>query len=253
MDIKNGEDIRYLVPGSGFSKYGLVVVEAAVTSQLEFDKSPLESFATNVYGLLNVLEACRLSRVPRVAFASSSAVYGPPTMYAASKLMGEALFESYLHKKHFDGVILRYFNTYGEGESAKGDYKSIVSIFLESIGNTGEVVVYGDGEQRRDFIEVRDTARITLELALKASGTFDVGTGRSVSWNEIIRMLKDEGLMFRVRHIPNPLLDYQRFTQADASKLRSLGLEARISIEVGIRELVRLNLITKQSAYGGRT
>ena len=237
-----------------FSAYDLVVIEAAVTAQAEFEKDPKGSFETNVMGLLNVLEGCK--KVPKVAFASSAAVYGltdkpsketdpinPHNDYAASKAMGELLFRRYRP----DGVVLRYFNTYGQGENSKGDYKSIISQFIETIAERGEVVVYGDGEQRRDFVNVKDVARITLELGMKASGTFNVGTGKAVSWNEIIGILRASGLKFHVRYIPNPIPSYQNFTQAEVSKLHSFGLKAEIPLEHGIKDLLNVKYSERES------
>lgn len=230
------------------SRYAVVMIFAAVTSQIEFEKHPEDSFATNVDGLFNVLEACRRSKVKKVVFASSSAVYGnvrksfdplsPRNMYAASKLIGEILVNTYVAKGYFDGLILRYFNVYGIGENSKGAYRSIISIFLESIEKNGKVMIYGNGKQRRDFINVKDVARITFELAMNHSGTFNVGTGKSTSWNEILRHLKAEGLQFTESHIPNPIRDYQQFTEANVKKLHSLGLKAEIGIKEGIRELL---------------
>ena len=235
-----------------FSPYDVVMVFAAVTSQLEFEKHPEESFATNVNGLFNVLEACRKSHVRKVMFASSAAIYGdgngkamseedrpdPRNMYATSKVVGEALVNAYTHKGYFDSLILRYFNVYGLGENPKGDYKSIISTFIEQIRRKGEVVIYGDGEQRRDFINVKDAARITFELAMHQSGTFNVGGGSSVSWNELLDWFETEGLHFRDRYIKNPIPDYQLFTEADVKKLESVGLRVEAGIKEGIEELI---------------
>lgn len=228
-----------------FSDYDLVIMEAAITAQAEFEKNPRNSYATNVDGLLNVLEGCR--KVSRMAFASSSAVYGltnkpsketdsiyPHNDYAASKAMGELLFKRYRP----DGVILRYFNTYGDGENPKGDYKSIISALIQD----PDFPIYGDGEQRRDFIHVKDVARITLELGMNASGTFNVGTGVSTSFNEIARILQR-----KPRHITNPIKDYQNFTQADVSKLRSVGVGARITVDQGIKELLNVKYLKRES------
>ena len=247
--LKDVRDMELLTTNLSF--YDIVMVFAAVTSQLEFEKHPTESFATNVDGLFNVLEACRRSGVKKVVFASSAAVYGdvrarsseedllmPNNMYATSKVIGEELFYAYVRKEYFKGLTLRYFNVYGLGENEKGDYKSIISLFLEQIKKNGEVVVYGDGEQRRDFINVKDAARITFELAMNHTGTFNVGTGNSISWNELLDWFETEGLKFTQKSIPNPIRDYQFFTEANIEKLRSVGLLSEIGIIEGIRELL---------------
>ena len=251
-DLKSGRDIRDKATFTVDNfNYDIVMVFAAVTSQIEFETRPEESLATNVNGLFNVLEACRRSKVKKVLFASSSSVYGgsrkkmsegdpyqPNNMYATSKVLGEQLVNSCIRKNYFDGLILRYFNVYGIGENEKGDYKSIISIFLESIEKNGKVVIYGNGKQRRDFINVKDVARITFELAMNHTGTFNIGTGRSVSWNEILNYLKSQGLQFKRTYTENPIKDYQYFTEANVNELRSVGLHSEISIEDGIGELL---------------
>lgn len=241
------------IPNLDLSKYNIIIMLAAVTNQVEFQKDAVKAFSTNVIGLLNVLEAARKSNVRKVAFASSSAVYGnineianedlpiypdKANMYSTSKIMGEHLFNNYIKNGFFDGVAMRYFNTYGVGENDKGDYKSIVSIFLEEIKKKGTATVYGDGEQKRDMIHVKDTARISIELALNHSGTFNVGTGESTSWNTILDILEKNGLKFERKYIKNPINDYQKFTQADTAKLSKLGLKTNITIEEGVKELI---------------
>jgi UDP-glucose 4-epimerase len=233
------------------SRFDMVMVFAAVTSQLEFEDRPVQSFDTNVKGLHNVIEACRRSKVKKLMFASSAAVYGeargrmseidhckPNNMYGTSKIIGEHLVNTYGSKGYFDYVILRFFNTYGVGERNKQIGKSIISMFLEQIAKDSRVVVYGDGEQRRDFINVRDAARISYDLAVHQTGTFNVGTGHSVSWNEILDHMRARGLRFVQDHVPNPIAEYQQLTEADNGKIQALGLRPEIDIEEGIDELI---------------
>jgi UDP-glucose 4-epimerase len=245
-DIRDEEIIE-----RDLSRFDLVMVFAAVTSQLEFEERPVESFDTNVKGLHNVIEACRRSRVKKVMFASSAAVYGeargrmseidhckPNNMYGTSKIIGEHLVNTYGSKGYFNHVITRFFNTYGVGERNKQIGKSIISMFLEQIAKESRVVVYGDGQQRRDFINVRDAARISYDLAVHQTGTFNVGTGHPVSWNEILDHIRGKGLEFVQDYVPNPIAEYQQFTEADNGKIVALGLRPEIGIEQGIDELV---------------
>lgn len=239
------------------SRFDTVMIFAAVTSQLEFENDPIGSFDTNILGLRNVLEACRRSHVRKVMFASSSAVYGdmkkpmreddpcnPNNMYATSKVMGEYLVNSYSNAGDFKSLIIRFFNTFGVGENDKGAYKSIISNFLDQVSKTSKVIVYGDGRQKRDFIHVRDAARITYELAARQTGTFNVGTGRSTSWNQILTHMRARNLKFEEEFVPNHIAQYQYFTQADTEKITALGLRPRVRIEEGIDELI--------SHYNGR-
>jgi UDP-glucose 4-epimerase len=258
-DIKSANDLKTIrkdirdegIIETDMSRFDLVMVFAAVTSQLEFEDRPIESFDTNVKGLHNVVEACRRSGVRKVMFASSSAVYGeargrmseidlckPNNMYGTSKIIGEHLLNAYSCKGYFDHVILRFFNTYGVGESNKHVGKSIISLFLEQIAKDSRVVVYGDGEQRRDFMNVRDAARISYDLAVHQTGIFNIGTGHSVSWNEILEHMRAKGLGFVQEYVPNPIAEYQQFTEANNGKIQALGLRPEIGIEEGIDELM---------------
>ncbi len=235
-----------------FRKYDIVILEAAITSNVEFLRDPVRCFKVNCIGLVNVLEACRKSNVKRVVFISSSSVYGDTTgasredeiikdtgnMYATSKIVGERIFNSYVANGYIKGPVIRYFNVYGVGENDKGDYKSIISLFLEAIKRDGGVKVYGDGSQRRDFIHVTDAAEITLRLAEEYDGLFNVGTGSPISWNEILAIFKKKGLKFGVENVPNPLKSYQLFTRADIKKIKSLGLAPKMPMEKGMDELI---------------
>src|SRR5438128_11708216 len=85
---------------------------------------------------------------------------------------------------------IRYFNVYGTGENAKGDYASIVTIFLKARKNREPLVVYGDGKQARDLIHVRDAARVTVDLLEKgAEDVYNVGTGASAAYTAIAEMI----------------------------------------------------------------
>src|SRR5437867_3188457 len=146
-----------------------VIHLAAVTSNAEFLKDPLDCYDVNVNGFLNVIGIAAKSGCQRFVYASSAAVYldifsedavidagRQSNHYAKSKLLNETVASSYeaIYKMRTTG--LRYFNVYGNGENAKGDYASIVTIFLKARKNGDPLVVYGDGKQARDVINVAD-------------------------------------------------------------------------------------------------
>jgi len=226
-----------------------VVHLAAVTSNVEFVKNPLECYEINVNGFLNVVDAAAKGGCTRLVYASSSAVYldtfseettidfsKQTNHYAKAKLMNEMVASSYeeIHKVRTIG--LRYFNVYGDGENAKGDYASIISLFRKAKRDGERLVVYGDGKQARDLINVKDVARISLDLLEKGScSVYNVGTGVATEYLTIAKMIDRHNVV----HIPNPLPSYQHYTRAETTRLREvLGDYQFVELQRGIRDLM---------------
>jgi UDP-glucose 4-epimerase len=223
-----------------------VIHLAAVTSNVEFIKNPVNCYDVNANGFLNVIEAAAQSGGQRFVYASSAAVYldgfSEDTVidinrqgnhYAKTKIMNEMVARSYaqIHRLRITG--LRFFNVYGNGENAKGDYASIVTIFLKAKSKGEPLVVYGDGRQARDLIHVTDAAQLTMDLLEKGDGEiYNVGTGSATSFNDIARMIDPH----RIQYVPNPLTDYQYYTKADTRRLReTLGDYRPADLPTGIR------------------
>jgi len=141
---------------------------AATTSPPQFDEDPLSGFNVNANGTLNVLEFAKQKNIPRVVLASSSATYGNSTsfsverelpdrysnLYPVTKILDEYLARFYSVRKDVECISLRYFNTYGPGENSKSQYASVIWRFIKSFHKHERPVIYGDGEQRRDFIYI---------------------------------------------------------------------------------------------------
>jgi ADP-L-glycero-D-manno-heptose 6-epimerase len=217
--------------------------------------------AENYQYSVDLLEYCLAAGVPLI-YASSAAVYGasaefrenepalerPLNVYGYSKL----LFDRYAMRRAAVGapqvVGLRYFNVYGPGEAHKGTMASVVLHLNRQLAETGELKLfegshgYGDGEQRRDFIYVGDVVRVVLWFLEHAevSGIFNVGTGKSASFNELARAVVDYHGAGSVRYIPFPdrlERSYQAFTEADISALRRAGYDAAFDgVRAGTRK-----------------
>jgi UDP-glucose 4-epimerase len=167
---------------------------AAFTSVPESFERFRECYRTNVHGTWNLLEAAARHGLRKVVFASSSAVYAelpdapkserdcpePTSPYGVSKLEGEHLLEIFEKTRGLASAALRFFNVYGPRQPAGSAYAAAVPIFIER-GLRGErLVVYGDGQQTRDFVYVGDVARAVVQAALEpATGVFNVGTGEA--------------------------------------------------------------------------
>lgn len=219
---------------------------------------PRADASINVDGLLNLLEASRAAGVGRFVFVSSGGVvYGEPedrptletapkaplSPYGVTKLVGEQ-YLYYYHRVHgLDYVALRYANVYGPRQDPRGE-AGVVAIFSERIGRGEALTVYGDGEQTRDYVDVRSVVAANLVAGsadlppaerLDDRG-FNVGTAVETSVVGLARLLEAaSGLEARLVHAaarPGEL----RHSSLDAGKLRKLGWSPATSIEDGLRE-----------------
>jgi len=217
-------------------------------------QDPLTSSAVNVEGTLNVLLAARDERVRRVVFSSSSSVYGssgvlqrteemapdPISPYGVAKLAAERYCVSFCRvSESFETVVLRYFNVFGPRQSPYSQYAAVVPLFVTKIAAGEPVVVYGDGEQSRDFTYVDNIVDATLRAADAegASGRiFNVAAGSPASVNELavtIGRILDKPVH---REDASPRPGDVRDSWADVDAARSgLGYEPRISLEQGLR------------------
>lgn len=202
-DIRNFETINQIVETNNINQiYHL----AAIVSVQESIENPLLSNEVNVKGTLNILESSRLNCVKRIVFSSSAAVYGdeptqpkdensmtkPISPYGYEKLIGEQYMKLYSELYNIETVVLRYFNVYGPRQSATSDYSGVISIFEKKFQEGQIPNIYGDGEQYRDFVYVKDIANVNIKAmnTAKMSGELIcVGTGNKTSINNILEVL----------------------------------------------------------------
>ena len=180
--------------------------EAAVVSVTRTVEAPLETAEINEMGTLQVLETARQKAVRRVVLASSSAVYGdapempkredmrpkPMSPYAVQKLTGEHYARLYNELYGLETVCLRYFNVYGPRQDPSSPYSGVISIFMTRAVSGAPPVVYGDGEQCRDFVFVKDVVQANLLAGILpgiGGGVFNVGTGKAVTVNDLWRSI----------------------------------------------------------------
>ena len=219
-----------------------------------------------------LLEACVKTGVALI-YASSAAVYGdnrsfiekpqfeqPVNVYGYSKLLFDRYARRMMQSAASQIAGLRYFNVYGPGEQHKGAMASVIFQLHRQLLESGEVKLfkgsggYPDGEQRRDFVHIDDVVDVNLWFMNnnRASGIFNVGTGRSRSFNDIARQLIDWHAKGRVQYVDFPedlLAAYQSFTQADISALREAGYRKPFTgLELGIRKYLE----DMETEYGDR-
>ncbi len=183
-----------------------VLHQAAIPSVPRSVKDPLRSHEANASGTLHVLSAARDAGVKRVVYASSSSVYGdtptlpkvedmrpdPLSPYAVSKLCGEYYCRVFQKVYGLDTISLRYFNVFGPRQDPGSQYAAVIPKFITAIGAGKPPLIFGDGEQTRDFTFVDNVVDANL-LALKAKKTggevANVACGKRTSVNELVRML----------------------------------------------------------------
>ena len=203
-DVRDPQACRRACEGAD-----VVLHQAAEASVPQSIEEPAECVAINVGGTINMLDAAhRAGTVTRFVFASSCAVYGdtpalskheaslvdPISPYASSKLSGEYFCRNFFRLHGLQTVALRYFNVYGPGQDPDGAYAAVIPKFLTAIARGQPPVIYGDGEQSRDFIYIDDVVEANLRAAGGLRGTggkvFNIGSGQRVSLNQLLERLQ---------------------------------------------------------------
>jgi len=250
-DIRDIENVRSCVMNAD-----RVVHLAAIASVPYSIKKPAETHDVNVEGTLNILKACHEYEVAKLVYASSCAVYGEPRFipvteehgfsatspYAESKIASEAYCQLFREKHHLRTICLRAFNVYGPNQH-NSDYGGVITQFMERLKKQQAPIIYGDGEQSRDFIYVDDVvetiARI-IRTPNDSDGTYNLGSGRATTINQLVRVLQrilgDEE--FKPIYAPARQGDI-RHSQADIGKAkRQLGFSPLTGLEEGLERLV---------------
>jgi ADP-L-glycero-D-manno-heptose 6-epimerase len=209
----------------------------------------------NVESFRRLLNFARPKKT-RVIYASSAATYGPATeasteangaapanVYAFSKvIMDNIARQAAAESPDWIMVGLRYFNVYGPREAHKGVPASMIYHLAQQIKAGKRPRIFKHGEQKRDFVYVRDVVEGTIRaLEAKTSGIYNVGTGEARSFNELIEVLnKCLSTNFEPEYFDNPHAHYQNFTQADLTSARkALKYEPRFSLEDGVRDYMQ--------------
>lgn len=233
-----------------------VIHHAARPALAESIHDPRRSFEANVQGTLNVLEAARMAGVKRVVYAASSSAYGEPkllptpenaplhpvTPYAAFKLQGELLCQSWYRTFGLATVCLRYFNVYGPRQDPSSPYAAVIPKFVGAFVRGESPVVFGDGRQVRDFCYVGDVVEANLRALAspEAPGNvYNVGTGTWTSLLGVVAALNEVcGTQILATHGPAREGDARASVADIARAQRGLGFEPKVRLVEGLRRTV---------------
>lgn len=229
-----------------------VIHLAARTSVPRSVKDPIDTNHINVEGTLNVLVAARDNRVKRVVFAASSSAYGetptlpkkesmqpvPISPYGVSKYVGELYARTFGYCYGLENVCLRYFNIFGPRQDPDSPYSGVLSRFATAFLQDERPVVFGDGEQSRDFTYVENAVEANLlacEAPAVSGGVFNIGTGDRFSLNQTLDILRRvSGKKLQAKYEP-PREGDIRDSQADITAAREfLGYEPTVRFEEGL-------------------
>ena len=250
-DICDIETVRKATDGVRY-----VLHHAAVVSVIRSVKDPARTNAVNVDGTLNCLLAAREAGVDRFVFAASSSAYGdspslpkredakpePLSPYAVSKLVGEMYCRVFHEVYGLATVSLRYFNIFGPYQDPESLYAAVVPIFITKLLKGEQPVVYGDGEQSRDFTYIDNAVEANL-LAVRsgdaAGKVINVACGERYSLNDLLRRLQElTGTTIDAIHA-EPRPGDVRHSQGDiAAAADLLGYNPRVTFEEGLKKTV---------------
>ena len=218
--------------------------------------NPDAYFQNNVEGTRTLLESAVKAGVKKIVFASSSSVYGdkvsfptkeddvvdPLSPYAETKLQTEKDLADFKREKGLDYVILRFFTVFGPRQDPKSKYAMAIPIFINKLLNKEKPIIFGDGEQSRDFTYVKNVVQaciLAAESEKANNQVFNVANGKNTSINALVKMLK-EIIGVDIENIyEKGLSGESRQTFADISKIKEvLGYEPGVSFEEGLKKAV---------------
>jgi len=215
---------------------------------------PIDDSEINVIGTLRILEAARHAGAKKVVFSSSAGIFGelktlpiredhqvePDSPYGASKLGAEKLCLAYAKLYPMSCVCLRYFNVYGVNQRYDA-YGNVIPIFAHRIFHDEPVAIFGDGEQTRDFVSVRDVAQANIKAALAegVSGAFNIASGTRITINDLARMMyRHARIEPRIQYGP-PRKGDVRDSLADISAAHdAFGYTPSVGLDEGLAEYV---------------
>jgi UDP-glucose 4-epimerase len=238
-----------------FSGADYIFHQAAISGVPNSVKNPRASHNANITGTLNVLLAARDNNVKKVIYASSAAVYGdspalpkkedmapnPLSPYAITKLAGEHYCKVFQDIYGVKTVSLRYFNVYGPRQNPDSPYAAVIPIFITEALAGRSPVIFGNGEQSRDFAYVKDVARANILAAeSQATGTFNIGSSIRVTVNKLVQLIFSLTGNDAIKPVykdvrPGDIMH----SVADITKARAFGYTPEYSLEEGLQEIIK--------------
>ncbi len=254
-DVRSYHIVREAVEGVDF-----ILHQAALPSVPRSVKDPLTSNEVNVVGTLNILNAAKDERVKRIVYASSSSIYGdletlpktedmlpkPLSPYAVSKLAGEKYCQVFTRLYGLETVCLRYFNVFGPKQDPTSQYSAVIPKFVRAIKNGRSPMVYGDGEQSRDFTFVDNVVEANLLACQQGheelSGeVFNIACGKRISINLLIKTINSLlNAQVEVEYAPSRQGDVKHSLANIGKAQQFLGYKVMVDFKEGMSRIVEI-------------
>lgn len=229
---------------------------AAIASVAIAEDDPIYAHSVNAQGTLNIFHASQQhSSIIPIVYASSAAVYGetgkslynrkvcPISIYGADKAINEYHAKSFWHSHQQPSCGLRLFNVYGPGQNPASAYSGVITRFITSISQDKELVVFGDGNQSRDFIHVSDVTSYMIKamnlLSLNHQALiYDICSGSRTSINQLIAALSEiTGSPLQPRYLPNQKHDIEHSIGNPTAATTTLVFKPQINLFDGLQDL----------------
>jgi UDP-glucose 4-epimerase len=227
---------------------------AAMISVPESMSKPIECVEINTNGTLVVLEEAAKAKVKKLVLSSSAAIYGdnpvvpkvetmfpePKSPYAITKLDGEYYLQMFAKEGWLQTTALRYFNVFGPRQDPKSQYAAAVPIFIDRAVKNQDISIYGDGEQTRDFIYVKDIAAANVFAAThpEMTGVFNVAYGNKITINDLAKnIINQTGSKSQIKYAPERAGDVKH-SMAAVDKLRATGFKPTGTLASGLATTV---------------
>lgn len=269
VELIQGDLADFAVAERAVHGMDYVLHQAAIPSVPRSVKDPITSNRANIDASINVLVAARDAGVKRLVYAGSSSAYGntptlpkqedmapsPLSPYALQKLVAEQYAQMFTRLYSFETVTTRYFNVFGPRQDPGSPYSGVISLFATALLEGRQPIIYGDGEQTRDFTYVANVVDGVLracEAPNAAGQVVNVATGGRISLNELVRVMNDiVGTRLQPIYKEERAGDV-RDSQADVTKARDLlGYSPIVSLEEGLRKTLAW-CRTESAASAGR-
>ena len=248
-DIRDREKVRQAMKDVDY-----VFHLAAMISVPESMFKPLECVDINVNGLLVVLEEAAAAGVKKLCFSTSAAIYGdnpevpkretmfpePKSPYAITKLDGEYYCNMFTQEGKLQTACLRYFNVFGPRQDPGSAYAAAIPIFTAKAVANEDINIYGDGEQTRDFIYVKDVVAANVYMAMhpEYTGVRNVAYGKKITINDLVNKIKDlTHSQSAVHYLPERAGDVKH-SMASIDKLIASGFKPSHTFEEGLAKTI---------------
>ena len=256
LEIIEGDIRNLAICQKALKDAEVVFHQAALPSVERSVEDPLGSNAVNAGGTLNILFSAREERVKRVIYASSSSIYGdtptlpkheempsnPLSPYALQKYIGEQYCRLFYQLYGLETVSLRYFNIFGPKQDPASIYSAVIPKFIDALLKGHPPLIFGDGEQSRDFTYIDNVVRANL-LAMSAEHlhgeAINIACGKRVSLNQLLNILK-EIVGSKVSPVyEEPRKGDVKHSLADINKGKKiLNYDPQVGIEMGLKKTV---------------